>query len=421
MTFLAPWALAIGTLGAIGLILFHLVALTRPAAYVLPTARFIPDQRSLVSRVASRPRDLLLLLLRVLLLLAASAAFARPVLTPSRGTVGHIVLVDRSRAVANMRDVVAMARTLVPAGAPAVVIAFDSASAVLPVGAWDSLARMPRVEATGSLTAAFVAARRASVALSERVDSVQLHLVSPVAASERDAATLRSRAAWPGAVDVHSTALRADTGVSWGLAHALPLSDPLGPATTQRMPGPAGPASRVVRGALSASDSVFARAGGTTVRWDTATMARMAVEGLSVGDDVIVARLGRLPVTDRGRVAARWADGTPAAVEEILGAGCVRHVGVLIPSSGDLPLHPPFQRLARGLMAPCGFHGAEVAMNSSAVAALSGSSSRLASAGDLRAMNDHASPLARWLLAAALLLAIAELGVRSRGKAEVAA
>ena len=126
MSFLAPWALAIAGLAAAGMVLLHLVARQRPAAYVLPTTRFIPDQRTLVSRAATRPRDLLLLALRVLLLVAAGAAFARPVLTPRRGAIARVVLLDRSRAVANPSDALARARALVSDGAPAAIVAFDS-------------------------------------------------------------------------------------------------------------------------------------------------------------------------------------------------------------------------------------------------------------------------------------------------------
>ncbi len=421
MTFLAPWAFAIGVLGSLGVVLFHLVARTRPAAYVLPTARFIPDQRSLVSRVATRPRDLLLLLLRVVLLLVASAAFARPVLTPTRGTVGHIVLLDRSRAVASMSEAVAKARALVPAGAPVVVIAFDSAPAVLSGSAWDAFSRMPRSDATGSLSAAFVAARRAGVSLSEQVDSVQLHLVSPLAQSELDGATLLARRGWPGAIAVERWVLRADSADGWRLARPIPVSDPLGPSVSALKVIATGRASQLVRGPFAASDSAFARSGGTVVRWDTSGRARMAAEGLSAGDDVIVATVGRLPLASGGRVAARWADGTPAAVEENLGTGCVRHVGVLLPSAGDLPLRPSFQRLARGLLAPCGYVGSEVAIDSSTLATLMGTSRTMARAGDLRATKDHPSPLARWLLVAALVLALAELALRTRDAAEVAA
>ena len=423
MTFLAPWALAIGVMSALGVVFLHLVAQTRPAAYMLPTARFIPDQRSLVSRVASRPRDLVLLLLRVLLLLVASAAFARPVLIPSRGTVGHIVLVDRSRAAADVAEEVRTARALVPSGAPLVLIAFDSMPVVLGGSRWDSLAALKRSDARGSLTAALVAARRSSVALSELVDSVQLHVVSPLSRWELDAGTTLARASWPGAIDMQRTSLRADSAVAtWRMSRPIPVSDPLGPSMATMTPSVAGQLSQLSRGSLSAADSLFVHSGGTVVHWDSGGTTRTAAEGLAVGDDVIVATLGRMPVPSRGRVVARWADGAPAAVEERIGSGCRRSVGVRVPAAGDLPLQPSFQRIARGLLAPCGFAGAEVGSDSSVMAAMVGSShGGLASARALRATGDHPSPLARWLLLAALLLALAELALRNRGPVEVAA
>src|SRR3954469_8822406 len=234
MTFLAPWAFAIGVLGALGVVVFHLVARTRPAAYVLPTARFIPDQRSLVSRVASRPRDLLLLLLRVLLLLVASAAFARPVLTPSRGTIGHVVLIDHSRAVGSVADELAKARTLVPAGEHSVAIVFDTMPVVIAGAAWDSIAKLGRSEAGGSLTAALVAARRAGVELGGAVGSGALHVVSPVARSEIDAGTRLARAAWPGVIDVQRSALRLDSvDATWRMSRAISVADPLGPTVAR--------------------------------------------------------------------------------------------------------------------------------------------------------------------------------------------
>ena len=447
MTFLAPWAFALGVVGSLGLVLFHLVARTRPAAYVLPTARFIPDQRSLVSRVASRPRDLLLLLLRVLLLLVASAAFARPVLTPSRGTVGHIVLVDRSRAVASLADEVARARALVPSGARSVVIAFDStATVVIPANAGFVIPAQAGIHsqdsiwipasagmtnggaARGSLTAALVAARRASVELAESVDSVVLHIVSPVAKSEFDAGTSLARAAWPGVVDVQRSALRVDSSsADWRMSRAIPLADPLGPALATSRPASASEravsrgTSQLVRGPISAADTTFARNGGTIVRWDTAGTSRAAAEGLAVGDDVVVATLGRVRELPTGRVVARWADATPAAVEESLGSGCVRTVGVVLPQAGDLPLHPPFQRIARGLLAPCGFASGESAADSAAVSALAGRVTHAASARELRSSIDHPSPIARWLLVVALVLAVAELALRARGPVEATA
>ncbi|MEP7001060.1 MAG: BatA domain-containing protein [bacterium] len=470
MTFLAPWAFAIGALAAAGVVVLHLVARQRPAAYVLPTTRFIPDQRTLVSRVATRPRDLLLLLLRALLLLCAGAAFARPVLTPTRGTTAHVILLDRSRAVANAKDAVTLARKLVSDGAPVTVIAFDSVPTALASAAWDSLASVPRTESPGSLSAALIAARRVSATIATDVDSVQLHIVSPMALSEIDSATLRVRAMWPGAIRVERVATRPDSSTPWRLERTLTSADPLGPALlssrasgfmrlssrTRSVSGspPRGASSkpscaesrsrpslgdcgmtaecvnggsrdcamttRLVRGALSATDSAFARGGGTVVRWDTSAAPRVAAEGLAVGDDVIVAALGRVAVARTGRVVARWADGQRAAAESQLGAGCIREVGVMLPVAGDIALHPPFQRIARGLLAPCGLVVAETAADSATVARFVGTSRHAARADALRSGADRPSPLARWLLALALILGIGELIVRARSTPDVA-
>ncbi len=416
MTFLAPWALAVGALSAVGALVLHLVARQRPAAFVLPTTRFIPDQRTLVSRVATRPRDLLLLALRMLLLLAAGAAFARPVLTPARGAIAHVVLLDRSRAVANAAA--ARARALVGSGSPVVIIAFDSMPTTLAPAAWDSVTASPRTGAPGSLSAALVAARRAGAALAQRADSVQLHLVSPVAASELDAATARARAAWPGAIQVERVAMRTDSTTSWRLEQALPASDPLAPS----LPAPETALSqrtvRLVRTFPSAADSAVARAGGTIVRWDTASTARVAAEGLALGDDVVVAALGRASLPPAGRVLARWADATPAAVEQRVGTGCLRDVGVRMPGAGDLALHPPFQRIVRGLLAPCGMVSPEVAASDADVAMIAGATHAVAAGDVLRAGVAQPSPLAPWLLALAIALAVAELAVRGSAREE---
>ena len=414
MTFLAPWALAIGAMAAAGMVLVHLVARQQPAAYVLPTTRFIPDQRTLVSRAATRPRDLLLLALRVLLLLTASAAFARPVLAPARGAVARIVLLDRSRAVASAAEAVARARALASDGTPTTLIVFDSTATVLVDPPWDSLAAAPPAEAAGSLSAALVAARRAGVTLAERADSVALVVVSPVAASEIDSATLRLRAEWPGTVRLERVALRGDSTGTWQLERALPLDDPLGPAMTA-VHGTL--VTRLVLGVVSAGDSAFARAGGTVVHRDSTAAVRPVPEGLAVGDDVIVAALGRIPVPAAGRVIARWGDGSEAAVERPVGTGCIREIGVAMPAAGDIALHPPFQRIARSLLAPCGLNAAERVADSTTIASLVGATSSAARANVLRRDDDRTSPLARWLLAAAIVLALTELFVRATAPA----
>lgn len=411
MSFLAPWALAIGGLASLGMVLLHLVARQRPAAYLFPTTRFVPDKRTLVSRAATRPRDLLLLLLRLLLLMVAAAAFARPVMTPSRGALARIILVDRSRATSDVAAGLARARALASDGAPFVIFAFDTATTK--ITSVDSLASVSRSGAAGSVSTALVAARRASVMLADRADSVQLVIISPLMASEFDEATARARAAWPGAIRTERIAASADTSSAWTLEHPLPVSDPLGP-TTVGLDVHATRKTRLVRGTMTPNDSVFGRDGGTVVRWDSASARHPAPEGLSVNEDVIVASLERMTIPASGRVIARWADGAPAATEVTLGKGCLRTVGVALPGAGDLALHPPFQRIARALLAPCGVSASDHGADSATMKMLTGSLTASASGAQLRIAETRASPLARWLLAIALVLALVELAVRSR-------
>jgi hypothetical protein len=178
--------------------------------------------------------------------------------------------------------------------------------------------------------------------------------------------------------------------------------------------------TRLIRSAPTSADSTFAREGGTVVRWDTSAAPRLATEGLAAGDDVIVAALGRVAISPTGHVDARWADGKRAAVEHVVGKGCIREVGIVLPAAGDITLHPPFQRIARGLLAPCGLVIAETVADSATIARLMGTTRSSARADVLRDAEDRPSTLARWLLALAILLAIAELIVRARPAPEIA-
>lgn len=426
MSFVAPWALAIGALGAIGTVLLHLVARQRPAAYPLPTARFIPDRRTLVSRVASRPRDLLLLALRVLLILAAAAAFARPVFAPHRAPRVRILLLDRSAAVASDGEALARARAAIADGIPTQVIAFDSTATTLGAanGALDSLGALDTMRnrtpsGIGRVSTALAAARRLGAALGGDADSVELVLISPVAARELDPSMDSLRAQWPGALSLMSVALHADSGAPAALERRLPAEDLLGPALAA-MPVAASPtALRLVRVAPGAADSAFARGGGTVVRWDTAGFAAPAPAGIAMGDDVVVASLGRSAGPTSGRVLARWADGTPAATEASMGTGCLREVGVGVPPAGDLPLRPAFQRIVRGLVAPCGMGQVGVAADSAALARLAGAGGA-ASGSALSDRGERPTPIVPWLLGLALACALAELFLRRRGEPEAA-
>jgi hypothetical protein len=421
MTFLAPWALAIGALAAAGAVLLHLVARQRPAAYLLPTTRFIPDRRTLVSRIATRPRDLLLLALRVLLLLSVSAAFARPVFEAGHEPLGRLILLDRSTAVADPAAALERARALVATAGPSRLITFGD-SAVLGENAaatLDSLARdTSRASVRGGLTAALVAAGRAAPDLAALADSVELVIVSPLVAAELDAATDSVRALWPGRISLARVPARTDSATRWTLERALAPDHPLAPALATIGVSATSKAVRLVDATATAADSAFARAGGTVVRWVPAD-GPFAPTALAVGDDVVVALLSRVPIGDGGRVRARWSDGTPAALETPLGEGCVRNVAVGVPIVGDLPLRPTFRRAVRGLVAPCGTAAVSALADSAAVSRLIGAP-RLATASALRAHGDQRSPLVPWLLGLAFACALTELFVRSRREPEPA-
>ncbi len=377
------------------MVLLHLVAWQRPAAYVLPTTRFIPDQRTVVSRAATRPRDMLLLVLRVLMFLAAATAFARPVLTPSSGSVATIVLLDRSRVVGAAADAVARARTALGAGDKSVLVVFDTSASIIASTALDSIARAPLSNSVGSLSAGLALARRSASELAERVDSVRLVIVSPLVRAELDSASAQLRAKWPGAV---------------GLQRVVAARDSSAKAQV-----------RVVRRALSVEDSSAARSGTTVVHWDSTSTSATSAQGLSAGDEVVVAQFGRTAVSNGGRVVASWADGTTAASETQIGTGCIRNVGVAIPVAGDLALHAPYQRIVRRLTMPCGESTGNVALDSASVRRLVGTGTSAASASALRNSDAPPTPIVKWMLALALLLGVAELFVRAQMKPQVAA
>jgi hypothetical protein len=98
-------------------------------------------------------------------------------------------------------------------------------------------------------------------------------------------------------------------------------------------------------------------------------------------------------------------------MERRLGAGCVRDVTVPVPSRGDLILRPDFARLLEGLVARCGAARGELSVGSADLKMLAGQGP-LAARAALPLPDVVATPLVPWLLAAALLLALLELGVR---------
>ena len=417
MTFLAPWALLAGVLAAAGVVALHLVARRRPASYPLPTARFVPDRRTLVSRASRRPRDLLLLLLRVLLILSAAAAFARPVLTPRRSAIARILLLDRSAAVANPAEATRRARELVSDGVPTRLIAFDSAVAVLDeeLGVLDSLDRVPPTHGgrVASVSALMAAARRLGSEIGAGADSVELALVSPLTDREVDAASDSIRALWPGRVRLVPIAATPATRAMPPLGRAVRAEDVLGPALGGRTVREDTHAVRLVRGEPSGADSALARSGGVVVRWDSIGTRTAVPLAVAMGDDVVVATLARTSRDSDGVVLARWADGSPAAIERPLGEGCLREVAIGVPVSGDLPLSPTFQRIVNGLTDACASVRVDAGMplDSARRAAFIGPA-RVARGSALADSAERPTPITSWLLGVALACALLELLLR---------
>lgn len=436
MTLLAPLFFVIALGVAAGAVVLHFIVTRQPASSLLPTVRFVPRGTVRVVTV-ERPRDVLLLLLRVALILLIGLAFSRPVLVPDRRPVARIVLADVSRAVGSVGEVRDSVLSLL--GERDVLVVFDARARVVRAGAADTASGLVRSGQVGRLSPALVAALRAAGELRAEADSVEIAIVSAFRADQVDAATAAVRALWPGRIRLVRVAAGADTlAAARGADVRGPdggrgAGEEDGVVLAARLAGlAAGDTSvRVVRGAARAEDSVWAAAGARTlVRWPAEgappgwhERARPDTAGAVVaGEAVLVYPLERrwepgAAHAASGRVAARWVDGEPAAVERAVGAGCIRDVAVPVPEHGDVVLRPSFGRLVRALVAPCGaLAGVGTGLDEEELRALAGAGP-LAARETIAPAEAVTTPLVPWLLALALLLALLELWVRRGGGA----
>jgi hypothetical protein len=250
---------------------------------------------------------------------------------------------------------------------------------------------------------------------------VELVLLSPLTSRELDAATDSIRATWPGGIALVRLDAKVDSPTTPPLERPASDADVLGPALHGRAVQASANALRLVRGAISSEDSAFAHRGGVVVRWDSIGARALLPSAVAMGNDVIVASLGRDVLRESGTVLARWADGEAAAVERALGEGCVRTVGIGVPAAGDLPLSPAFRRIVNGLTDGCAGSRASAGApaDSSRVAGFVAGGGA-ASGSALANGDERPAPLTPWLLALALACALAELLLRRRGEPEVA-
>ncbi len=420
MSFLAPVWIGAAVAASLGAVLLHLITTQRPPASVLPTARFIPAGDARASSRAARPTDLVLLALRCAALLLLGAAFAGPVTRPGGTSLARVIVVDRSRgALADVRD---STRAQLRNGDALVL--FDSAASIVIAGAADSAGALTPGRARGSLSAELVGARRAARDLARGADSVELVIVSTLTTDEFDAATAGMFSNWPGRARLVRTApaKRANSAVTLVSGDADDALRPIVAALNASFDRGASTATvTVTRTTPHAADTAAARAGATIVFWPHIGGTAPAAEGLSAGNATVVAPLERIAIgspRSGSHVVARWGDGRDAALEWPLGRGCIRVIGVGVPTAGDVTLQPAFFSVARSLLAPC----ADAISASPVADSLAESFVRAgpaATAASLRG-GDESSPLAPWLFGAALLLLIGELFMR-RGPVGAAA
>jgi hypothetical protein len=414
MTFLVPLYLVAGVAAASAIIVLHFLARRRPRPSVLPTARFVPDRPARWPSRAPRPTDWLLLVLRVVAIVATAAAFAQPIRQPDRAITARVVLVDRSRALADAR--VARDSVLALLRDGDVLVAFDTMARVISGDVRDSAGHLTPSGPPPSLSAALMTAKRAASTLRDRADSIELVIVSPFAADSWDRATSLIRARWPGGTRLVVTPLSHGDTVSRDIEVRAPSGDPVAAAAAPFATS-GGARTRVIRTAPTAVDSAWARqAGHVLVHWPiTRTRPPATAEAVVAGDVVLAAPLVRrtLGNAERAKVIARFADGVPATVERAYGDGCIRDVAFDLPELGDVPMRESTRRLVEALGAPCEANQKRVTLDADRLDSLRGRG-RLLATSVLARPSQQSSPATAWLLIVAALVLLVEVGVRER-------
>lgn len=429
MTLLAPWFLAAGAIAAAAVVALHFLAWGRPPELLLPTARFVPDRPARAAARATTPADLILLTLRVLLVMLVALALAGPVRSASGRGVRRLILADVSSAVLAPADVRDSVRAIAREGD--VVIAFDTLARVIDRA--DSLSFDAAPRAGGALSVALVAALRAAPRLRARAESIELVIVSPLTASELDAATSPLRALWRGrarVARVRPAAPQREGAVEIVSARgsAVASDDPVLAAVGLLSRAGEGATARVVRGTPGAEDREWAMAAGRVlVEWprdsapsgwrsrESADSAGAVVAGAAVAMGPFARRWRADASLRESRVVARWPDGEVAATESSLGDGCLRQVAFNPSDAGDAAIRPGFLAVVAALVAPCG-DALGPPVSPADAARLAGGGALLASSG-LAPVSGRRSTLAPWLFGMALVVLAAEHALRDRGRA----
>jgi len=349
MSFAAPLWLAVAGVAALGVVLAHLFSSSTPPSQVLPTARFVPEAAPMSVLRTTRLTDLGLLALRVLAVLLLGLAFAGahvPVSGPAR-----VVLVDVSRAVGTAHADDADN----PDGTDRIIV-FDSVPRAVERAVVDTL--KPST-ARGSLSGALVAAHREIAGITAGRNEIELVIVSPLVREEVDSATAQLIALWEGPVRLRRVASATPPAQNAFEVRASG-DDPVAASLSSTPPGPGPSRVRLVRGALTSADSMWAVQGNVLVHWPVSAASGSSASSASSAWAVATSHHtvvgGLAPQRERaaGVAIARWANGEPAATEMPHGAGCIRDVAISVDPIGDVALRESFLGLARAMLEPCG-------------------------------------------------------------------
>ena len=341
--------------------------------------------------------------------------------------MGRIVIADVSRTSGDVAELHDSALAVLTDGD--VLIVVDSTARRVAGPVRDSVLALRAVSARGSLSAGLIAALRVASDFSETADSIELVIISSFAGDVTDAATPAIRKLWRGRARLIRQEVQSSPGPMQGVHLRASPGDPLSVsvALLGRHAREEAALVRLVRSSLTTADSAWVSGDGPVaaemrvlVHWPatgppserTGEERADTMGAAVVGDVVVVAPFERSRRLPEGPALARWLDGEPAAVEQVLGTGCIRDVAIPVSAAGDLVLRSPFLRLVDALTEPCGGRPDFTPPDDSLLSTLAGSGALL-SRRSVPASRPP-SPLAGWLLAGALALALAEPAVRRR-------
>ncbi len=403
MTWLAPWALAAGGLGLLGVVAAHLLSRQRPRALSLATARFLPTGMLEATTLQPIPIDRWWMLLRLCIVALLALGVAQPVRTGSSVPTRTVLLLDRTLPLDAQRAALA---ALTPTD---VVIPYDTlavlqtAPAATPVNAAPAL-----------LSTALSRLLRVRDSLARRSGTMRIAIASRFAPRSIDPATPVIRALIPDSITVLPVALAPGAPLARGAIVVRAVGDDPIAATAHLLGDSVAPLGAVVqRGAsLTADDSLAARNGATVVWWPARVLAGDPIlQAITVGSRTWIAPLGR----DGSRSAAPleravgwWADGAPAVTMHSLGRGCVLSLDVSLPAAGDQTLSLGAQAWLAALVTVCDREVSGAAPAPAWLTAPPGGEPAVPAAASMT------SGTAPWLVAAALVLALVELVLRRR-------